>query len=576
MKKLIKLSILAGSLTVLAVCLFSAITASAAVGDVTDTIYTTDIQTQVDGRSIKGYAIDGETLIALEDLEDYGFTVYYNDNIRSVFVTKTGSVDPNFNPYIPRGEVGGTAGYVYETDIKAYLNGKQIEAYAIDGQMVAKVETMGMDYENEYSYYIDTRPYFMSYTYDDSQRLLSLYTNVSDYSDNANLASALISNAFLRDRAGLMETTNYYRVGSTWLFQKRIGGLPHGDSLNRHYALYDSGLWVDIYRIAQLYYLRPSEYRMASDGDTVYFKHTTTEGLTEYKQIELSSLHVFPASEAEYNSALSVMTDSDFSYTVNGVTLPAYSMGGKDYLRLADFENCGFRYFTNGYFASAVYDSDITINRNAVVNRVDTERYRPVIQDYDTAAVFLNGAELTDSDSGYVIRCGDDIFVDASDICDMTDRGEEVINSYTGYGASKGCHLQGDLDILDSRFNLNSEDALYPAELEEAALLRINSAQYDDITPTEYSYGDCDIYVTSDVMNVMGRNTRVYYAYVMTEDEIFMDVGRMSMYYLMGEENVNDPGFLTGVEVNERAGTITFDYGGGLSCEMELDEFSFR
>ena len=77
-------------------------------------------------------------------------------------------------------------------------------------------------------------------------------------------------------------------------------------------------------------------------------------------------------------------------------------------------------------------------------------------------------------------------------------------------------------------------------------------------------------------MNVMGRNTRVYYAYVMTEDEIFMDVGRMSMYYLMGEENVNDPGFLTGVEVNERAGTITFDYGGGLSCEMELDEFSFR
>ena len=81
MKKLIKLSILAGSLTVLAVCLFSAITASAAVGDVTDTIYTTDIQTQVDGRSIKGYAIDGETLIALEDLEDYCFTVYYNDNI---------------------------------------------------------------------------------------------------------------------------------------------------------------------------------------------------------------------------------------------------------------------------------------------------------------------------------------------------------------------------------------------------------------------------------------------------------------------------------------------------------------
>lgn len=37
---------------------------------------------------IKVYAIDGKTMICLEDLSNYGFSVYYNNEARALFVNK--------------------------------------------------------------------------------------------------------------------------------------------------------------------------------------------------------------------------------------------------------------------------------------------------------------------------------------------------------------------------------------------------------------------------------------------------------------------------------------------------------
>ena len=69
-----------------AVAAFLGISASAANGDIAGTIYSTDILTQLDGRDIPSYNIDGRTMIALEDLEQYGFNVKYDDSIRAVFI----------------------------------------------------------------------------------------------------------------------------------------------------------------------------------------------------------------------------------------------------------------------------------------------------------------------------------------------------------------------------------------------------------------------------------------------------------------------------------------------------------
>lgn len=141
--------------------------ASAKVGDIAETIYTTDILTRVNGQDINSFCVDGETLIAMEDLRDYGFTVTYDDSIRTLFVNRTGDTPQNM-PEIARGKVGGTAGYTYETDINVLFNGTYINSYAIDGRMAAKVEDIGTALND------DDYEYGMTYTYDDSQRLLSL------------------------------------------------------------------------------------------------------------------------------------------------------------------------------------------------------------------------------------------------------------------------------------------------------------------------------------------------------------------------------------------------------------------
>ncbi|MGN0181303.1 MAG: hypothetical protein ACI4DP_02655 [Candidatus Ornithomonoglobus sp.] len=150
--------------------------ASAANGDIAGEIYTTDILTQVDGKDIASYSIDGETMIALEDLEQYGFNVKYDDSVRAVFINQTGECPSDFEPHIDRGTPGGRAGYYYESDIRAYVNGQPIEAYALDGKMAAKVEALGNVTEDcEYG----VSCYLMTYSYDDSKRLLSLYTGKS-------------------------------------------------------------------------------------------------------------------------------------------------------------------------------------------------------------------------------------------------------------------------------------------------------------------------------------------------------------------------------------------------------------
>ncbi len=151
--------------------------ARAAVGDIAETIYTTDILTRVNGRDINSFCVDGETLIAMEDLRDYGFTVTYDDSIRTLFVNQTDETPRDNMPEISRGKVGDTAGHTYETDITVLFNGSEVDAYAINGRMAAKVEDLGrMAEDGGYEF-------GMRHTYNDSQRLLCLDTAPTEPKD---------------------------------------------------------------------------------------------------------------------------------------------------------------------------------------------------------------------------------------------------------------------------------------------------------------------------------------------------------------------------------------------------------
>lgn len=342
-----------------AVMLFSAASASAAVGDIAGTIYTTDILTQVDGLDIPSYSIDGQTLIALEDLESYGFTLYYNDNIRTVFLTKTGEPSSSFHPSIARGTVGDTAGYYYDTDITAVVNGVGVNAYAIDGKMVAKVEDLGQTGSlSNFGRY----PYLMSFNYDNSKRLLSLNTSQQQFGSTDDSKKVILDYHLWQP--------SYNRIshnGNKMLVERLYGGLPHGGTAHEYYVILENGLIYNTYGIAWQYDICMNDPLFSEDGNYLYFKNMDIEGnFRDYKQLELNSMHVMPLDEAAYNRAAAHLVKSDYTFTFDGKNMQLYLIGSADYIKVSDLRK-------NGYSANDV--------RTEIFN---SEEYLPLSEfDYD-------------------------------------------------------------------------------------------------------------------------------------------------------------------------------------------------
>ena len=114
-------------------------------GNIVGHIYSTDILAFVNDKPIEGYNIGGRTVIIAEDLDDYGFHCFYNDDERKLeiiaYFYELGN-DLKFAE-IPRGKVGKIVGDIYKTDIKVFLNGIEIEGYNIGGRTAICLEDMG-------------------------------------------------------------------------------------------------------------------------------------------------------------------------------------------------------------------------------------------------------------------------------------------------------------------------------------------------------------------------------------------------------------------------------------------------
>ncbi len=114
-------------------------------GDVVGHIYSTDILAFVNGKPIDGYNIGGRTVVIAEDLDNYGFHCFYNDNERKLEIVAYFYELGNDLKIaeIPRGKVGKVVGEIYKTDIKVFLNGIEIEGYNIGGRTAICLEDMG-------------------------------------------------------------------------------------------------------------------------------------------------------------------------------------------------------------------------------------------------------------------------------------------------------------------------------------------------------------------------------------------------------------------------------------------------
>ena len=116
-------------------------------GDVIGKVYSTDILAKIDGLNAPSYNIGGKTAIIIEELADvnssltYAINMKYDDVTRRLDVTMESSAGFWGEQYdeIKRGKVGKVVGDIYETDIKVYFNGYEINGMNIGGRTAVAI-----------------------------------------------------------------------------------------------------------------------------------------------------------------------------------------------------------------------------------------------------------------------------------------------------------------------------------------------------------------------------------------------------------------------------------------------------
>ncbi len=173
--------------------------------------YTTDILTYMDGIPIKGYSLNGRMMIELESLESYGFSVSYDDTVRALFVNKTNEPYEDFSPCYERGVEGNIAGYTYESDIRAYVNGRYIPTESVNGRLLAVAEDLARVAGKDDGFWVysshdgfgatgnaydsfgryNTSMYFMNHTWNSENRTLHISNTTGSMPRYDELAKAI-------------------------------------------------------------------------------------------------------------------------------------------------------------------------------------------------------------------------------------------------------------------------------------------------------------------------------------------------------------------------------------------------
>lgn len=122
---------------------------SAANGDVINYAKYTDIKAYINHYLIESYNIDGYTAIVANDLMYFGFDVVWDQDTRSLSITRNPNVTnvTNYNnvPYEVHPDNIGKVSYpVLETDIKTYVNGVQVKSYNINGKTLIDFDALSV------------------------------------------------------------------------------------------------------------------------------------------------------------------------------------------------------------------------------------------------------------------------------------------------------------------------------------------------------------------------------------------------------------------------------------------------
>lgn len=218
-----------------------------AIGEITGTVRYTDIKAYVRGKPIKSFNVDNWTCIVAEDLRNYNFEVNWSPNSRQLHINAVSwsdhpslgmsaryEFDENTKP------IGSFARHVYATDIKTFVNGKQVTAFNVGGYTLI---------------YIDELMCFGDVIWDEAKREISFnrsYPYTLKLSDgklhsarhNAEPNSEPISGISVeyKNNNGEKEVTgeNLEHISISELtYSKENGGMKYGISMTAEHLLAD-------------------------------------------------------------------------------------------------------------------------------------------------------------------------------------------------------------------------------------------------------------------------------------------------------------------------------------------------
>ena len=129
-----------------AICITCGIfpTSFAKTGDFLGYVKYTDISAYINHYPITSYNINGYTVVVAEDLKNYGFSVVWNQENRSLSISRSMSnvITPYGKIYKYESMLGQNSMPYLETDIKTYVNDQLVTSYNINGKTVINIEDL--------------------------------------------------------------------------------------------------------------------------------------------------------------------------------------------------------------------------------------------------------------------------------------------------------------------------------------------------------------------------------------------------------------------------------------------------
>lgn len=228
------------------------------IGDVVGHTYYTDITAWIDGRSLRSYNIGGETAVVAEDLREYGFSVIWDGEARTLTVERDLSVpiSGSYQAPVETGTVGTVSGDIYWTDIKTYVQGEEVEGFALNGETAIRFSELSR--AGTLTWAKSDRTAFLTLAEDPMEFALErLEQEVRDWQVSGGSNSSW------------KRFPNAYGV----LLQRNYSGTPHGGITNLT-QVYFNGRELNIGELLPSYpasYLAPREVQVDETGRYVTF-----------------------------------------------------------------------------------------------------------------------------------------------------------------------------------------------------------------------------------------------------------------------------------------------------------------